>query len=267
MDFDILQATLLALLQGFTEFLPISSSAHLILPAALLGWDDQGLAFDVAVHLGTLLAVILYFRKDLCEIAAALLVHVFKGRRSQASALGWHLLIATIPVLVAGFMLKDFVDDYLRSVIVITAATLVFGILLWLADRHSDNSRDLTQLDWKISLLIGLAQMLALVPGTSRSGVTMTMALFCNMDREAASRFSFLLSIPVIGGAAVLQLLDLLAAPSVNWSELLYALTLAALTEFTCIHFFLKVIAAIGFLPFVIYRMVLGAALLLFLLL
>ncbi len=264
MSFDVLQVTLLALIQGLTEFLPVSSSAHLILPAALLGWEDQGLAFDMAVHLGTLLAVICYFRRDLQAILLGMLVQIGTGKRSESGTLGWHLVLATVPVLVGGFLLQDLVATTLRSVTVIALATIVFGVLLWVADRASAGSRTLMQLDWKISLLIGLAQVLALVPGTSRSGITMTAALFCQLDRQAAARFSFLLSIPVIAGAAVLMVADLLAAPAVNWAELVYATLVAALTAFACIHWFLKLITRLGFLPFVLYRLFLGSILLLF---
>jgi len=264
MNFDILQVTLLALIQGVTEFLPISSSAHLILPAALLGWEDQGLAFDMAVHLGTLLAVVFYFRRDLFGIISAMLVQVGTGKASEASTLGWHLGLATIPVLIGGLLLQDLVETTLRSVTVIAVTTIGYGVLLWVADRYSTTTRSMQQINWKISLVIGLSQVLSLVPGTSRSGITMTAALFCHMDRQAAARFSFLLSIPVTAGAALLVLLELLAAPSVNWMELSYALVVAALTAFACIHYFLKLISALGFLPFVIYRLLLGSFLLLF---
>jgi undecaprenyl-diphosphatase len=266
MEHGFIQTTLLALIQGITEFLPISSSAHLILPSALLGWEDQGLAFDLAVHLGSLLAVIHYFRKDLLEIARALLAQLVRGERSENSRLGWHLVVATIPVVIAGLLLKDLVETTLRSVVVITATTLVFGVLLWVADRRTRTDRNLQQLDWKTSLFIGLAQILSLVPGTSRSGITMTAALFCHLDRHAASRFSFLLSIPVTAGAVLLLLLDLLAAPAVDWFELAYATTVAAAASWLCIHYFLKLISTWSFLPFVIYRLLLGTGLFLFVL-
>lgn len=262
MDFDLTRATALALIQGVTEFLPISSSAHLLLPTTLLGWPDQGLAFDVAVHLGTLLAVLLYFRHDLLRILLACLRQVRGGGDSTDSRLGWCLVVASLPVLVCGLLLKDVVDSYLRSVTVLAVSTIVFGLVLWWADRSSIGSRGLAQLDWRTSVLIGLAQVLALIPGTSRSGITITAALFCQLDREAASRFSFLLSIPVIGGAAALLLLDLLQLEQVNWLELGYALAVAAVTAYFCIHYFLKAINALGFLPFVIYRLLLGVVLL-----
>lgn len=264
MDFDVIRATILALIQGLTEFLPISSSAHLILPSQLWGWDDQGLAFDMALHLGSLVAVLFYFRRDIWNIAGAMLTQIGGGQRTEESQLGWNIVVATIPVLVAGLLFEEIAETKLRSVNVITATTLVFGVLLGVADRTGRQNRDLKQVDWKIGLLIGLAQCLAIIPGTSRSGVTMTAALFCGFQRHSAARFSFLLSIPTIGAAASMALLELLGQPDINWSELLYAMAMSALTALACIHFFLKFIGALGFLPFVIYRLLLGTFLLFF---
>lgn len=264
MDFDVVRATALAFIQGLTEFLPISSSAHLILPSQLWGWEDQGLAFDMALHLGSLVAVLFYFRRDLWNVAHAMLRQAGGGPASDESRLGWHIIIATIPVLIAGLLFEEVAETSLRSVAVITATTLVFGLLLGIADRVGRQQGTLAQVDWKISLVIGLAQCLAIIPGTSRSGVTMTAALFCGLQRQTAARFSFLLSIPTIGAAASLALLDLLARPELNWSELLYAMVMSALTALACIHWFLKFIGALGFLPFVVYRLLLGTFLLFF---
>lgn len=264
MDFDFIPVTFLALIQGITEFLPISSSAHLILPSAILGWDDQGLAFDVAVHLGTLSAVLIYFRKEIGGIIAGCIAHLFQGRSSSESRLGWQLLLATLPVIVVGFLLKDYVDTYLRKTVVIACTTIFFGALLLWADKLPGTHKKLDDINLKIALVIGLAQVLALVPGTSRSGITMTAALFCKLDRESSSRFSFLLSIPVIAGAALLLLLDLLDQPAVNWMELVYAMLVAGIVAYACIHFFLQTINRLGFLPFAIYRFLLGAVLFLF---
>lgn len=261
-DFDFLRATVLALLQGLTEFLPVSSSAHLILPSALFGWEDQGLAFDVAVHLGTLCAVLLYFRRDVSAIAVGMFAQLRGGAASDDSRLGWALLLATIPVVLAGALLKDVVDQHLRAMWILTATTLLFGLLLWVADSRHVGRLGLRGMSMRVALVIGLAQVLALIPGTSRSGITMTAALFCGMERDAASRFSFLLSIPVIAGASVLLLLDLLQASTVNWAELSYALVLAMVTALACIHWFLALISRVGFLPFVIYRLLLGLVLL-----
>ena len=263
MDFDFVRATVLALVQGLTEFLPISSSAHLILPAALLDWEDQGLAFDVAVHLGTLLAVVSYFRRDLLRLFLAWLAS-FGGARNADARLAWLLILATLPAVVAGLLLQDVVQEHLRSIRVIAVTTILFGLVIMLADLRSKGTRGLPQLGWKSALFIGLAQAFALVPGTSRSGVTMAAGLFCNLDRESASRFSFLMAVPAISGASLLLGLELLQAPAVNWLELGYSLLLSALVAFLCIHYFLKVISAIGFLPFVLYRIILGVVLFVF---
>lgn len=264
MDFDFLQTTVLALIQGLTEFLPVSSSAHLILPSVLLGWEDQGLAFDVAVHLGSLLAVILYFRRDLVRMLVSWTRSLLGGGRDADSHLAWMLIIATLPVIVAGFVAKDLVEDNLRNAGVIAITTILFGVFLWWGDLRSKNATDMRHMSWKTALLIGLAQILALIPGVSRSGITTTAGLFCNLGREESSRFSFLLSIPVIGGAALLLSADLLQAQDVPWVGILYGMALTALVAFACIHYFLKAIAAIGFLPFFIYRIALGGMLLLF---
>lgn len=264
MDFDIVRATVLALIQGLTEFLPISSSAHLILPSELLGWQDQGLNFDMALHFGSLIAVLLYFRRDLFQVATAMLQHMVEKQSSAESRLGWYIILATIPVSVSGLLLEDIVETRMRSVYVIIVTTLFYGVLLGVADKSAKQLYGLTDLTWKTSLAIGLAQMFAIIPGTSRSGITMTAALFAGLRREVAARFSFLLSIPTIGGAALLKLLEMLDAPNVNWHELLYAMTISALTAYLCIHYFLKLIARISFMPFVVYRLLLGVTLLLF---
>ncbi len=258
MEFDFIRTTFLAFIQGLTEFLPISSSAHLILPSALLGWEDQGLAFDVAVHIGTLSAVVVYFRHELARIVVSC-VGQLAGKGSTAdSNLGWQLLIATLPIIIVGFIGKDFVDQYLRSTTVIASATIVFALVLLWADKKSGGELTLADLTWKSALFIGVLQILALVPGTSRSGITMTAALFCKLDRESSSRFSFLLSIPVIAGAGTLLFIDLLSLKSVNWLVICYATLVAAVVAFSCIHFFLKVISRMGFMPFVAYRLLLG---------
>ena len=264
MDFDVFRSTFLALVQGLTEFLPISSSAHLILPSALLGWEDQGLAFDVAVHFGTLTAVLVYFRHDMKRIIASCVLQLCGKGANNDSKLGWMLLLATIPVIIVGFLAKDFVDEYLRSTAVIAFSTIIFALLLFWADQKSEQSHSLGDITWKSVLFIGFMQVLALVPGTSRSGITMTAALFCKLDRESSSRFSFLLSIPVIAGAGLLLFLDLMEQQQTNWSEIIYGTVIAAIVAYTCIHFFLKLIARMGFTPFVIYRLLLGIVLLAF---
>ena len=264
MEFDFVRATVLALIQGITEFLPISSSAHLIFPSALLGWRDQGLAFDVAVHLGSLVAVIFYFRRQIAQLLRAWSSSLFGGEFTQDSKLAWMIIVATVPVVLVGFAFQDLVESRLRTVTVIAVTTVLFGLVLLVADLKSKGTVSLSAMSWRTCLVIGLSQVLALVPGTSRSGITMSAAMLCNLDRESASRFSFLLSIPVIGGASLLLGLDLLQTDNVNWLEVGYSSALTAVVAYVCIHYFLKTITAIGFLPFVIYRLLLGVVLFLF---
>jgi undecaprenyl-diphosphatase len=258
---DSLQAIVLALVQGITEFLPISSSAHLILVPRFLGWEDQGLAFDVAVHFGTLTAVIYYFRGELRAILSGWCRSVARRPHDAAAArLGWTLLVATLPLIVAGPLLQGLVETTLRSPPVIAAATAFFGLLLWVADRRPDRVGRLGHVSLGAGLLIGLAQVLALIPGTSRSGITMTAGLALGLDRETAARFSFLLAIPAIAGAAVLELVDLLQSPNpVPWGQIGLGLAVAAVSAWLCIRLFLEFIQRIGMVPFVAYRLVLAA--------
>ena len=175
---DVFQALFLGLLQGLTEFLPISSSAHLILTPALFGWTDQGVGFDLSVHVGTLLAVVLYFRRDVFGIARDGLISVSRRKIVGQGALAWYLVIGTIPAGLAGLALLDMIDNELRAVEVIFFTTLFFGLLLGLADWLPKRQRTLDKLNWKDAVLVGIAQAMALVPGTSRSGVTITAGLF-----------------------------------------------------------------------------------------
>ncbi|MCZ6501405.1 MAG: undecaprenyl-diphosphate phosphatase [Gammaproteobacteria bacterium] len=260
---DFLQAVSLALIQGITEFLPISSSAHLILPTAVLGWPDQGLAFDTAVHFGSLLAVIWYFRLDISRLCAALSQSVTSGQHSKDSRFAINLIIASLPILPVGFLFRFDIEQHLRSVDVIIVTTIVFAILLLLADQLGRKRLTDTDINWKQALLIGLSQCLALVPGTSRSGITMTTALLAGFTREDASRISFLISIPAIAGASGLKLIDLASsAARVDWNFFLLGSAVAMISAYLCIKLFLDVIARIGFLPFVIYRIALGGLLL-----
>ena len=263
---EILHIVVLALLQGLTEFLPISSSAHLLLPQGILGWPDQGLAFDVAVHVGTLSAVLLYFRKDVNILIAAWCNSTFKGQHNGDSRLAWLLVLATIPAALTGLLFDDLIEANLRSTLVIAVTTIVFGLLLWWADRpRSSQFENITQLTISAVLIIGCAQALALIPGTSRSGITITAALLCGLPRLQAARFSFLMAIPIIllsGGYKTLQLV--MSQAESPWVDLVLGVVIAAVSAYLCIHYFLNFINRIGMLPFVIYRLVLGVFLLLF---
>lgn len=257
---DILQAVFLALVQGITEFLPISSSAHLILPKELLGWEDQGLAFDVAVHVGTLAAVILYFRKDVAQLFTGWL-GTLSGKRSESGTLAWSIVVATVPAGLFGLMLGDIIEAHLRSVYVIATTTIVFGLALWWADAKHGQTKTLAEMTLAIALVIGLAQAMAMIPGTSRSGITISAALLLGFGRTDAARFSFLLSMPIIvlsGGYMGIKLLD---EPSVDWMPIIVGVGVSAVSAYICIHYFLSFINRIGMLPFVIYRLILGSAL------
>lgn len=276
---DFIQIVTLALIQGLTEFLPISSSAHLILFPKLMGWSDQGLAFDVAVHVGTLCAVILFFRRELILMLQDWLQCIFKRKNTSNSFLAWAVIFGTIPLGLTGLAIKDFVETIMRSDIgpvIIAAATIIFGLLLWWADRHAKQNR--TELQLRISdvVIIGCAQALALISGTSRSGITITAALMLGLTRQGAARFSFLLSIPAILAPGLLKTLDLIklnnnpelmtqtSSQSITlvWGDLLLGVVISALSAYICIHYFLKLLEKMGMLPFVIYRLVLGFILL-----
>ncbi len=254
----------LALIQGITEFLPISSSAHLILVAEFGGWGDQGLPFDVAVHLGTLLAVCLYFRQDLGGyLTSGLRFVAGRGADAHFEEL-LKISMASGPVAIAGLLFKDQVEGDLRSLTTIAWATIGFGLLLGFADRFRGGAvNDKPEVSWLQAGLIGLAQMLALIPGTSRSGITITAALLLSLSRTSAARFSFLLSIPTIAGAAILTTADLISEPEpARWLDLCIGAGLSALSAYLCISAFISLVERTGMLPYVIYRLLLGAGLL-----
>lgn len=270
--------TVLALIQGLTEFLPVSSSAHLILPSQLLGWPDQGLGFDVAVHVGTLLAVICYYLADLVKITAYTIESMVTRRMGPVAKIGFCLILATIPAAVFGFAFEQQISTIARSVQVIAWTTIGYGILLGVSsyvNRHlvwrnilsieGERADSLRHLTFQQALIIGFAQALSIVPGTSRSGITLTAGLFLGMRPEAAARFSFLLSIPVIIASATLEGIKLVKHPELmgcDWTDMLLGAAIAFFTALLVIHFFLKFIAKSGMAVFVVYRVLLGAALL-----
>lgn len=273
-DLSYGQSTALAVIQGFTEFLPISSSAHLILPRILLDWPEQGVAFDVVVHLGTLLAVILYFREEIMQLLSAWLWSlkqtasvgtrwIYKtemGEQLQRAKFAWYLIVATIPAGSVGLLWQSSILSFGREGAVLAISSIVFGVVLLLADRLSAKKMVLKEMRWRSALLIGLAQVFALIPGTSRSGVTMSAALMLGFNRTAATKFSFLMAIPIIAATSLLEIgvLISIGTDATMWMQLFAALLVAAGVAYACIHFFLQLIAKIGFMPFVIYRILLG---------
>ena len=257
----LIQIIVLSLIQGLTEFLPVSSSAHLILGSKVFDWPDQGLVFDVATHLGTLLAVLVYFRTDIRNM-----VRPWFGAGEDdggSRKLGLILLVASIPAIIAGGLLHNWVESVLRDTRIIAYTTIGFGLLLWWADARFARSRVLPDMNMKTGIMIGLAQVLALVPGTSRSGITITMGRMLGFNADSAARFSFLLSIPIIasaGGYGVLRML-LHDAP-IDWFQFGLAVVLSALAGWLCIAAFLALLQRVGLVPFVIYRLALGVTLL-----
>ena len=258
---DTLQLILLSLVQGLTEFLPVSSSAHLVLLSEFLGEEDQGIIFDVGVHFGTLLAALVYFRSDLKKMIINLGSHKLL---SEENNLTTNLVIGVIPILLAGFLLRDFVNLHLRNSEVIAYATIILGIFLYIAQLRK-GKEDLDSVNLKQALIIGLFQCLALIPGTSRSGITITAGLFLGLSATAASRFSFLLAIPTIGAIALAELIRVSFIDITdNGTELSIALIISFLVAYISIDMFLKLIDRIGFTPFVIYRLLLGGWLLMY---
>ncbi len=259
----LLQIIVLAIVQGLTEFLPISSSGHLVLAPELFGWPDQGLAFDVAVHFGTLAGVVTYFYRDLLALAQGF----FKTRPGQPltpeGRLAWLLVLATIPVGIVGLAAHDWIEANLRSTVVIAATTAGFGLLLLLADRWGRRITALDQLGVRGALLIGCAQVLALVPGTSRSGITITAALAMGYTRQAAARFSFLMSVPVIVLATGVETLNLIqSGDALQMGNLALGIVVSGVVAYFTIGFFMRFVDRIGMAPFAWYRFALAGLLL-----
>lgn len=259
---DWLQVIVLALVQGISEFLPISSSAHLILASEVLGWQDQGLAFDVAVHIGSLLAVVIYFRKDIAQLWQGWAATLVGKPANKHGQLAWFIVMATVPLGLCGLLFESVISSHLRSVDVIAATTLLFAIGLWWADRCGALNRSLISMTMSAALIIGAAQAIALIPGTSRSGITIMAALLLGFRRDDAARFSFLLAIPAISMSGLYEMLNLWQSGRYAIDVLAVAMLLSGASAWLCIHFFLRWINAVGFTPFIVYRVVLGLLLL-----
>ena len=259
------QALLLALIQGLTEFLPVSSSAHLILPEALLGWTEQGILIDVMAHVGTLFSVLLYFRRDVAEMLVGLR-ELLARKTTRGSVLALNLIVATPPALLFGLVLAaGGFDEALRSPPVIAVTSIVFGVLLWLVDVWAKRSEPMEALSWRGAALMGLSQAVALIPGTSRSGITMTAGRAVGLSREACARFSMLMSLPIIGAGGAYAMLKLASGDDAGGATLGQGLAVAALSfvvAYAAIHLFLQFVTRIGFLPFMLYRVALGGLIL-----
>lgn len=253
------QAVVLGLVQGLGEFLPISSSAHLVLVPWLFRWADPGLAFDVALHLGTLVAVVAFFWRDWLK----LFLGACKGFRTKEGRLFWYLVLASLPGAAAGYLLEDYAETVFRTPALIAVMLILMGMVLYLADRKGKKMTGIGRVTLWQSLLIGISQALAIIPGVSRSGITMTTGLLTGLTREGAARFSFLLSAPIIFGAGVVKVPELLTQPGMIDAPFLVGVLVSALSGVASIGFLLRYVQTKDYLPFVWYRFLLGGVVLL----
>jgi len=261
---DVLQAIILGLVQGLTEFLPISSTAHLRAVPALVGWPDPGAAFSAVVQLGTLLAVLVYFFSDLVGIARAWIIGVFKKKPfdDAKARMGWIIIIGTLPIGVAGLVFQETIETTLRSLWVVAAALIGFAAVMGLAEAVCSRRRTSEQVDWLDGAIIGLAQALALIPGASRSGVTITAGLFVGLTRTEAARFSFLLSVPAVAASGLFEAIKLARGElgPVCWSSVLIATLAAAVSGYLAIAGLISFLKRRSTLVFIVYRLLVGGA-------
>lgn len=260
---SLYQIVILAIIQGATEFLPISSTGHLILVPHIFHWFPQGLELDVAMHVGTLLAVVLYFWRDILGLLHGFFL-ILRGKRTLEGKLALYILVATVPAILAGLILSSIGMDILRTVTVVGWMSIAYGILLFVIDRKVSPTQTLQSMSWKNALFIGCAQALALIPGTSRSGACMTMARLLGFSRIDSAKFAFLLSVPAILGAATLTSYKMQkAGQSLFTQEILWGAIIAAISGLIAIRFMMVWLQKASFTPFVIYRIILGIFLLL----
>jgi undecaprenyl-diphosphatase len=266
---NILQALILGIVQGITEFAPVSSSAHLVLVPWWLGWSIPSVVFDTTLHLGTLIAVLLFFYRDLWDIVTAWVVALFRpSQRTSTAMLGWWIIIGTIPAALAGVILKDFFESVFSTPAAVAVLLIVTGIILALAERFSERWRALPDLLWLDAVLIGVAQAVAILPGISRSGATISTAMWRGVNRDQAARFSFLLSVPIILGTGLKQLFDLVRHPALAHAtsgtgagaiELLVGAVAAAVVGVVVIRYLLKYLQRGTLYPFAVYCWAAGA--------
>ena len=260
---DLLKAVVLGVLQGLTEFLPISSSAHLRIFPELFGWGDPGAAFTAVIQIGTELAVLLYFRKDIWRIASTWLRSLVRPeyRGHLDARMGWYIIVGSIPIGVLGVTFKDTIENDFRNLWLIGTTLIVFGLLLGLADRIGANTREIRALSLRDAVLMGLAQAAALVPGVSRSGATISMGRILGYERAAATRYAFLLAIPAVIAAGVFELQEIPGgANQYGWGPTIVATVASFLVGYAAIAWLLRYVSTHSYAPFVIYRVLLGAA-------
>lgn len=264
---DLFQSIFLGILQGLTEFLPISSSGHLLIVPALLGWEDPGAAFTAVIQLGTEAAVLIYFRKDLWNIARTWLASLRRPelREDINARMGWYLIVATIPISILGLAFQDQIETAARNLWIVGSMLIVFGLILGLADRIGTREREVKDLSFRDGVLIGLAQSLALIPGVSRSGATISAGLFLGLDRRSAARFAFLLAIPAVVLSGFYQLYKLLSGketfdePMIN---IAVATVVAFVVGYAVIAWLLRYLTTHSMAIFVWYRVIVGAGVL-----
>lgn len=260
---DLLKAIVLGTIQGLTEFLPISSSAHLRIFPELFGWGDPGAAFTAVIQIGTELAVLIFFRKDIWRIGRAWVLSLFKPEwRGQFDArMGWFIIIGSLPIVVLGVLLKDVIEQDFRNLWIIGTTLIVMGIVLGLADRFSSDDRTIKQITLKDAVLMGIAQAMALVPGVSRSGATISMGRVLGFEREAATRYAFLLAIPAVVGAGLFELKEIPGGDNAyGWGPTLVATGVSFVVGYAAIAWLLRYVSTKSYTPFVIYRILLGTA-------
>ncbi len=259
---DLLKAVFLGVLQGLTEFLPISSSAHLRIFPELFGWGDPGAAFTAVVQIGTELAVLIYFRHDLWRIGKTWVQSLYRPelRGVQDSRMGWYIIIGSLPIVILGILLKDIIERDFRNLWIVGTTLIVLGIVLGIADRVGKRDRQIDQMTLTHAMALGAAQAMALIPGVSRSGATISMGRLLGYDREAATRFAFLLAIPAVVGAGLFTLPDIPGGENAYGPvPTLVATIVSFLVGYAAIAWLLKYVSTHSYLPFVIYRVALGA--------
>ena len=268
---DFLQAVFLGVIQGLTEFLPISSSAHLRIFPELFGWGDPGAAFTAVIQIGTELAVLVYFRKDIWRIAKAWVLSLVKPeyRGSLDARMGWYIIVGSLPIVILGVLLKDVIERDFRNLWIVGCTLIVLGLVLGLADRVGRNERAIKQMTLRDAALMGGAQALALVPGVSRSGATLSMGRFLGYEREAATRFAFLLAIPAVVGAGIFELKEIANVGEAHpgeadygWGPTITATVVSFVVGYAAIAWLLRWVTTRSYTPFVVYRVLLGAAVL-----
>lgn len=260
---DLLKAVVLGTIQGLTEFLPISSSAHLRIFPELFGWGDPGAAFTAVIQIGTELAVLIYFRHDIWRIGKAWVLALFKPEwRGHIDArMGWFIIIGSLPIVVLGVLLKDIIEKDFRNLWIIGSTLIVMGIVLGVADRLSKNDKTIKNISLTDAILMGLAQALALIPGVSRSGATISMGRALGYEREAATRYAFLLAIPAVVGAGLFELKEIPGGDNTyGWGPTVVATIVSFVVGYAAIAWLLRYVSTKSYTPFVLYRIALGAA-------